>query len=284
MLRNVKSGGVNNKPLYDRVSGVFENKSCFSESVGLNDAFDYYKSANYAFTLAEVLITLGVIGIVAAIAIPSLINHYNDKVLETRYKKSKNILVNGFKLMMSNEQVFDVKDLSMMQCNQSDFNCYVDACKKVFKTTRDISSSDISEAFANSYSNTTEELPLSDMAAMLPSFQTTDGMSYIVTPASESSIAIYADINGKNKPNAAGEDFFMFALSGNGLLTDMTSVIIPVPCSLETPQGCKTEAECRNMAMEHNGPGNCFNKGITYNGRCEVSENWADYVERGYCR
>ena len=84
------------------------------------------------------MITLGVIGIVAAIAIPSLINHYNDKVLETRYKKSKNILVNGFKLMMSNEQVFDVKDLSMMQCNQSDFNCYVDACKKVFKTTRDI--------------------------------------------------------------------------------------------------------------------------------------------------
>ena len=70
-----------------------------------------------AFTLAEVLITLAIIGIVAALTIPTLLNNYNDKVLETRYKKAVNIMTNGFKLMMSNEQVFDVKDLAIMQCS-----------------------------------------------------------------------------------------------------------------------------------------------------------------------
>ncbi len=37
-----------------------------------------------AFTLAEVLITLGIIGIVAAMTIPNIINGYNKKVVETR--------------------------------------------------------------------------------------------------------------------------------------------------------------------------------------------------------
>ena len=41
-----------------------------------------------AFTLAEVLITLGIIGIVAAMTIPTLIANYKDKALESQFKKS----------------------------------------------------------------------------------------------------------------------------------------------------------------------------------------------------
>ena len=64
-------------------------------------------AAKAAFTLAEVLITLAIIGVVAALTIPTLLNNYNDKVLETRYKKAVNIMTNGFKLMMSNERFGD---------------------------------------------------------------------------------------------------------------------------------------------------------------------------------
>lgn len=39
------------------------------------------------FTLAEVLITLGIIGVVAAMTLPSLINRTQSKELETQYKK-----------------------------------------------------------------------------------------------------------------------------------------------------------------------------------------------------
>ena len=47
---------------------------------------DFTKKA--AFTLAEVLITLGIIGVVAAMTIPTLISKYQEKVLENHFKKS----------------------------------------------------------------------------------------------------------------------------------------------------------------------------------------------------
>ena len=46
-----------------------------------------YKSRK-GFTLAEVLITLGIIGVVAAITIPTLISNYKQKTLDNQFKKS----------------------------------------------------------------------------------------------------------------------------------------------------------------------------------------------------
>ncbi len=45
-----------------------------------------------AFTLAEVLITLGIIGIVAALTIPALVGNYRKKVVETKLKKFYSIM------------------------------------------------------------------------------------------------------------------------------------------------------------------------------------------------
>ena len=43
---------------------------------------------NYAFTLAEVLITLVIIGVIAAMTVPSLMNNTNKKENIVRYKKA----------------------------------------------------------------------------------------------------------------------------------------------------------------------------------------------------
>jgi prepilin-type N-terminal cleavage/methylation domain-containing protein len=45
-----------------------------------------------AFTLAEVLITLGIIGIIAALTMPALVASYQKKVLETRIKHFYSVL------------------------------------------------------------------------------------------------------------------------------------------------------------------------------------------------
>ena len=47
-----------------------------------------------AFTLAEVLITLGIIGVVAAITMPTIVAKAQDKVLTTQFKKAYNITSN----------------------------------------------------------------------------------------------------------------------------------------------------------------------------------------------
>ena len=50
---------------------------------------------NSAFTLAEVLITLGVIGIVAAMTLPTLVAKYQDRVLLNQAKRSYSIISNA---------------------------------------------------------------------------------------------------------------------------------------------------------------------------------------------
>ena len=56
------------------------------------------KYRRVAFTLAEVLITLGIIGVVAALTIPSLIVKYQDKVLINQTKKAFSVFQNGLAL------------------------------------------------------------------------------------------------------------------------------------------------------------------------------------------
>lgn len=56
-----------------------------------------YKSCKFAFTLVEVLITTAIIGVVAAVTIPVLVNNYNKKIVEVRLQKTYAVLTQAFK-------------------------------------------------------------------------------------------------------------------------------------------------------------------------------------------
>ena len=60
------------------------------------------------FTLAEAMVTLGIIGVISAISIPSLINEYNKQV----YTKSLQVAISDFEnamgVMMMKEGVFSL--------------------------------------------------------------------------------------------------------------------------------------------------------------------------------
>ena len=58
-----------------------------------------------AFTLAEVLITLGIIGIVAAMTIPTIINNYQHRAWVTMLKEDYAMISEGFRRMMATEGV-----------------------------------------------------------------------------------------------------------------------------------------------------------------------------------
>ena len=65
-----------------------------------------------AFTLAEVLITLGIIGVVAALTIPNLINNYKAKRLHTQFLKSYSTVQQVFKQMEADDVFIRPKYLS----------------------------------------------------------------------------------------------------------------------------------------------------------------------------
>ena len=56
-----------------------------------------------AFTLAEVLITLGVIGVVAAMTIPTLISYFQEKVLLNQFKNFYSTFTQGIKYLQAIE-------------------------------------------------------------------------------------------------------------------------------------------------------------------------------------
>lgn len=68
-------------------------------------------TARWAFTLAEVLITLGVIGVVAALTMPSLIANYKKQVYVTQLKKSISTIEQGLQKLMAAD---DVTSLSLL--------------------------------------------------------------------------------------------------------------------------------------------------------------------------
>lgn len=57
---------------------------------------------NLGFTLAEVLITLGIIGVVAAITIPALISACNKTIIENRLRQTNAIILQAFRRYQAN--------------------------------------------------------------------------------------------------------------------------------------------------------------------------------------
>ena len=80
------------------------------------------KTRRYAFTLAEVLITLGIVGVVASLTIPTVVKHYKAKVLETAFKKSVTNLYQAYDLTRQQLGVDNIYQTYVI-CTSKE-NCY----------------------------------------------------------------------------------------------------------------------------------------------------------------
>ena len=93
-----------------------------------------------AFTLAEVLITLGIIGVVAALTVPTLIQNYQKKTWVEGLKVGVSTLEQGFKKAMADDGVTDMSETSLVEAchdvsgtnDENTYKCY-DLMKKYFK-------------------------------------------------------------------------------------------------------------------------------------------------------
>lgn len=86
-----------------------------------------------AFTLAEVLITLGIIGVVAALTLPSLIQKYQDQVLENQLKKMYSTLSQGIQKAMADDGVSNFYDTELFQaCSMESSDACTQMVKKYF--------------------------------------------------------------------------------------------------------------------------------------------------------
>lgn len=223
---------------------------------------EFYSKANYAFTLAEVLITLGIIGVVAAITVPSLVSNYQDKLNDTKYKKARNILINGYKLMLARHEVFDVSQLPFVAKLNSEENDAIGLISsehsEVFKILKDNAGGSYSSTLPTNYvkSESDEELPF-NWNNVPYIFSVSDGMLFGIEKSDTlNNFYVYADTNGTANPNKLKKDLYKFSVSGNAEVLDVSDDLTQPPCTVENFQNCMTSEACIaliNLSRNENG-------------------------------
>ena len=111
------------------------NKVQFPFSHNFSKEMQFKKK--FAFTLAEVLITFGIIGIVAALTIPGMIKHHKKVIIETRLAKFYSCMNQALKL--SSVQYGDFKDWQFPEDETYEnlYSWYERYLKKNLKVMRD---------------------------------------------------------------------------------------------------------------------------------------------------
>lgn len=169
---------------------------------------------NNGFTLAEVLITLGIIGIVATMTIPNLMQKYYEKQTVTRLKETYSILTQALKICGEEEGYPEEWGITGRNAQSTTivakkllpyFKISVDCGLRMEKN--DSCFPDTIKRLNNSYTSNLK-----------------NGNRYFVSLLNGSSVAIESgettadiymyflvDTNGKAKPNVWGKDIFEFS-------------------------------------------------------------------------
>ena len=164
-----------------------------------------------AFTLAEVLITLGIIGVVSAMTIPTLISNYNDKVIETRKVKAKSVLSNAFNELRVEAGGGNLSATDIAKCEDED--CFEGELRKVFKIASklDMTSDKAKEPYT--FANGKKEVWSDDKHFV---FLLSDGTIYGIEKSDSiknGSFSIVLDLNGHKTPNIGSDDLCRYLVN-----------------------------------------------------------------------
>ena len=169
------------------------------------------KDKKLAFTLAEVLITLAVIGVVAALTLPTLIQKQQEKAIVSQLKEFYSIFQQA--LMLAREEKGDYYS----ENNTASFYYYIKPYLKIQKDCVNgtgcfpdvmIKALDGSDwVNINTYTNYQKLILVN--GALLQMYNGSDW-------ADRAEIRV--DVNGFKKPNTLGRDIFYFTIENNNII------------------------------------------------------------------
>lgn len=188
-----------------------------------------------AFTLAEVLITLGIIGTVAAMTIPTLIANYQKEQVVTKLKQGYGIFVQAFNNASSDYGcrfgdlfTYESSSLDAASRNAITTNFVQSYVLPYVKINKDC-------GFTRGGECTISRKTLAGVSAPVLSWEylilLTNGMSVSFVPNNDGSkwrdMIINIDINGSKQPNIYGKDVFEMLVASTSKKLMFNWQIIP---------------------------------------------------------
>ena len=210
-----------------------------------------------AFTLAEVLITLGIIGVVAAMTMPSLIQNYQKKALATQTQKFYSMMSQAVKQYMADYGVDDLRNTPLASDNYEDSESpeamasirdFVTKYLKVVQECESIEGEDDAgrllhnNCFAPVYRWLNNSLD--NFSYTLGTYILADGSVIVINYRGGNKdypgpILLGVDVNGKKGPNKYGYDYFEMSIFYDGVIDESTL----------TPE-CRKEGKCSNTGFD----------------------------------
>ena len=186
----------------------------------------------FAFTLAEVLITLGIIGVVAVITLPAVINNSRNKQLEAGLKRAYSVTSQaldmyqaetGERYTLENAEKHTLKPILMKYLKTVE-DCGFGANKVNESCIPNTGHSDYepdtnkAKASYKTYNGKEVNINFFDDGQ----FVMNDGSLVLLENTIAARVFISIDVNGYNKnPNRLGHDLFMFQIDDKGKLLPM---------------------------------------------------------------
>ena len=209
-------------------------------TVGVNQKLIKYNKLNLkkaAFTLAETLITLTIIGVVAALTIPNLISSYQKHTYVVGLKKAYSQLQNAVKMIPITQGCppgdfdcagwNDSKNIDGQEFGGSLYDKHIYLLSKQFKINK------------LCYDSSTDETCQKHKAlfhSFTPTFISNDGMVWGMHYSDP-----IIDINGFKGPNKWGRDQFMFNITN-----EYEERNYNIPQGIVVPFGSKLYADIHN--------------------------------------
>ena len=180
------------------------------------------------FTLAEILITMGIIGVVAALAAPSLVTSSNNAKIGPQLQKAVSTFETAAEMLLHDE---DASGLVGVVGNYA--HASYDLGRVLSKYMKIDVNHDNARATIHYHGyNGNRDIFITNSFPHISNFRSDDGSMYIIhmqtksipnsmypdTPNNQCIGNVYIDVNGESEPNKVGKDFFSFFLYNDGTL------------------------------------------------------------------
>ena len=207
----VREGNCFTDTVFSRFTSHFSLKRA-----GATHVANWNNSRKIAFTLAEVLITLGIIGVVAAMTMPSLIQHHREKAMVTSLEKFVSTISQAVDLYKADNECVDSISTCVSYISKGDENCenfapiaakmnVIASVKNANKSTADW----LPDKAYNYYGEEQEGIygGVSKKNVGTCAYLLNDGTTFAVD-VNPTNFDIMVDVNGKKLPNRVGQDIF----------------------------------------------------------------------------